>query len=696
LVVFYIILSSYNFNYLKPQITRVAKEATGRELTLGGDIRLKVSFTPALTVENVSFQNAPWGSRPELAKVKRFEVQVALFPLLSKDLVVKRLILVEPDILVETNAAGKSNLEFEKEKKEAAAKPKEEAPASGKGPLAGLTVDELRVTNGRVIYRDGKSGKTTLVTLENLSLTSPGAGSPVKMKTKGAYARESFEAEGTVGPLVGLMDTGKPWPLNVTAKAFGVTLTLDGSIKDVPAQRGIDLGFSVKGNDLASLSKVTGKPMPAKGPFEIAGRLSDPAAKTYKVSNLKVDLAGNDLGGTVEANVATSRPRISAVLSSKKLDVRSFMGEEAGKEPGKPAGGKTAEKPAKAQTPREKVFPNDPLPLESLKQVDATVKFQGAKVLLPRMAMENMNADIVLKDGNLSVKPLKATVGGGTLDAQLDLKAQGKTAVLGVVMKVNQLNVGPMLKELQITDVIEGRLDADIDVRGQGGSVAGLMGTLDGKSVLTMGQGKIDNRYIDLLGGDVSSGVFKLFGLSRQEAQYTAINCLVSGFNVKDGRAETTALVFDTGQVSVVGDGNIDLKTEKLNIAFNPIPKKGVGTGATGKVSVGLGELARNFKLSGTMANPSLGIDTTQAALTAGKMAAGFAALGPLGLAAPLITGSGPGPENLCPTATEAARKGVKMSTLGKQEKKTGTEPAPAKKGTVKDIGDQLKGLFGK
>jgi uncharacterized protein involved in outer membrane biogenesis len=697
LVVFYIVLSSYNFNYLKPQITRVAKEATGRELTLGGDIRLKISFTPALTVENVGFQNAPWGSRPEMVKVKQFEVQVALFPLLSKNLVLKRLILVEPDILVETNAAGKSNLEFEKEKKEAPAKPKEEAPTPSKGgPLGAFTVDELRVTNGRVIYRDGKSGKTTLIILENLALTSSGAGSPVKMKAKGAYERESFEAEGTLGPLAGLMSPGKPWPLNVTARAFGVTLTLEGSIKDVQAQKGIDLGFSVKGNDLASLGKVTGKPMPVKGPFEIAGRLSDPAAKTYKVSNLRVDLAGNDLGGTVEANVATSRPRISAVLSSKKLDVRSFMGEEAGKEPGKPAGGKTAETPAKAQTPREKVFPNDPLPFETLKQVDATVKFQGAKVLLPRMAMDNLNADMVLKDGNLSVKPLKATVGGGTLDAQLDLKPQGKAAILGAVIKVNQLNVGPMLKELQVTDMIEGRLDADIDVKGQGGSVAGLMGTLDGKSVVTMGQGKIDNRYIDLLGGDVSSGVFKLFGLSRQEAQYTAINCLVSGFNIKDGRAETTALVFDTGQVSVIGDGNIDLKTEKLNIGFNPIPKKGVGTSATGKVSVGLGELARNFKLSGTMANPSLGIDTTQAALTAGKMAAGFAALGPLGLAAPLITGSGPGPENLCPTATEAARKGVKMSALGKQEKKTGTGAAPAKKGAVKDIGDQLKSLFGK
>ncbi len=81
-----VILSTYNFNSLKPQITKAAKEATGRDLTLGGDIRLKISLTPALVMENVSFQNAPWGTRPEMAKIKRFEVQVALLPCSRKAL----------------------------------------------------------------------------------------------------------------------------------------------------------------------------------------------------------------------------------------------------------------------------------------------------------------------------------------------------------------------------------------------------------------------------------------------------------------------------------------------------------------------------------------------------------------------------------------------------------------------------------
>lgn len=106
----YVILSTYDYNKLKPRIAKVVEDAPGRELTLAGDINLDVGLSPTLVVEDVSFQNATWGSRPELAKLKRFEIQVALLPLILKRIIVKRIILVSPDILVETDSSGKSKL----------------------------------------------------------------------------------------------------------------------------------------------------------------------------------------------------------------------------------------------------------------------------------------------------------------------------------------------------------------------------------------------------------------------------------------------------------------------------------------------------------------------------------------------------------------------------------------------------------
>jgi len=687
-VALYIIISSYDFNSLKPYITRAAKEATGRELKLEGDIKLKISLRPALVVEGVKFQNAPWGSRPDMAEIKRFEVQVALLPLISGKIEFLRLILLEPDILVETDRAGKSNLEFEK--KPVAEKPQEAPAPKGAMKLPALMIRELRIVKGLVTYKDGRSGKTYVVALENLSAAVPGLENPMKLEIKGTYNQEPFEVDGSLGPLAAFTKPGTPWPLNVTAKIVNAVLTFDGSIKDVKAQRGMDLKLSLKGKDLTDFGKLTGKPLPVKGPFDISGRLTDSAPKAYKISDLKVNLGESDLSGSMDVNLAGSRPSISAALSSKKMDLRSLMGE--GGEAAKP--GKEAPKPG---SKRERMFPYDPLPLDGLRQVDAAVKYRAAQLLLPKLAMNDLSVDLTLKEGHLVVRPLKAVVGGGMLDGFVDLDSEGKVAALTTLIKIDKLDLGKMLKDLQINETVEGNLDVEMDLKGRGASVAGIMGELSGKTVMVMGKGKVSNKYLELLSGDLSSNIFKLLNPAQKETQQTVVNCFVSGFSIRNGRAETTALVFDTERMSVVGDGEIDLKTEKLNIALKPSPKRTAGSGAVDKISSSLTELAKPFRLAGTLANPSLAVDPTQAAATATQLAESFGLLGQKSAsAAPAGTTAS---TDLCAPAIEAAKKGVKMSSAAPaagQEKKGTAEPTVSPKGSLKDLGKGLKKLFGK
>ena len=65
MVTVYIIVASYDYNKLKPIVAKKVKDFTGRELTLGGDINLRVGFHPTLQVNNVAFQNATWASQPQ-------------------------------------------------------------------------------------------------------------------------------------------------------------------------------------------------------------------------------------------------------------------------------------------------------------------------------------------------------------------------------------------------------------------------------------------------------------------------------------------------------------------------------------------------------------------------------------------------------------------------------------------------------
>jgi uncharacterized protein involved in outer membrane biogenesis len=696
LVVVYIVLSSYDFNHLKPQITRAAKDATGRELTLAGKINLKIGFSPALVVEGVAFQNASWGSRPEMAKIKRFEVQVALIPLISGDINLKRLILVEPDLLIETDKSGKSNLDFEVVKKPDVAKKKEEGPSGGRMKLPALTIAEIRIDKGRVTYKDGKSDEAYTMMIDSLTAAVGGVGSPIKLKLKGSFNGEVLEVAGTLGSLEALTNSDQPWPLQLTANVAGADLNVDGKIKDMPAQRGIELSFTAKGKDLGDLGKLTGKPLPVKGPFDISGRITDPAAKTYRITGLKAVLSENDLGGTVEANVVGKRPKLTASLSSQKLDLRSLLSKGEG--PDK-ATGKTDKAVRKAEkaSKTDRIFPDDPLSLDALMQVDATVKFHAGKVLLPQLAINDLTVEMILDNGHLTITPLKALIGGGDLNGRIDLQPKGKVGELTALLKVDHLDVGRMLKELNKEDILDGSLDVDIDLKGSGSSVAALMAGLNGKTSLIMGKGKVNNKYIDLLGSDMSASIFRLLNPAREETSYSTVNCFVSGFKVKDGLADTTALVFDTSNMSVIGDGKIDLKTEKLNLGLKPVPKEGVGKSGIGRLNLSLSELSKPFKLGGTLAHPSLAIDSTQAGITLGKAAGGIALFGPAGIAGALAGGSS-GDKNPCLTAIEAARKGVKASEVEKPAKVKGAagEAAESGKESAPDLRKELKKLFGK
>lgn len=761
IVAIFVILSSYDFNDLKPQITQAAKEATGRDLTLGGDIKLKIGLTPALAVDDVRFQNAAWGSRPELAKVKRFEVQVALLPLLSGKIGIKRLILLEPDILLETDKSGRSNLAFEAPKKPEPAAPKE-APPKGPARLPALTFDQVRLEKARMTYRDGASGKTYSVTLEKLTADAPSPDGPVKLTLKGSYNDKPFEASGTLGSLLAALDAQKAWPLKIQAKAGGATVNVDGeirgltqardlsltvtaqgqsipelakladvkdvpdvgpfkatiklsgpadrlaipalevevgsedlatlklagAIKDVQNQKGVDLNFSMKGKDLSNLQKFSERPLPLKGPFEISGRASDPGLKTYRISDIKVILPNMDLSGSAELLLAGKRPKIQASLSSQKMDLRPFMPKEE----------KKAGKEAKVDKPsvkRERVFPRDPLPLQPLKQADANVQLRAKQIITPEAAMDNLSVDLALQDGALDIRPLKALIGGGNLEGSLALRPQGDQAILSLVLKIDKFDIGRMAKEMQVTDILEGKLDADVDLKGSGGSVAALMGGLNGRVVLVMGKGRLDNKYIELAGADLGQGIFRLINPFEKEKKYTDINCMVLRWDIKDGLAQSTAMVFDTSRMTVVGDGKVNLKSEELDVALEPSPKEGAGVPGVGKVGLSLSELAKPFKLGGTLASPSLAVDPTKAALAIGKSVGGAALLGPAGIAAALASPTS-GDENPCLKALEAAKTGAKPSGRPEEKKGIADKAAEGTKGVVEGAGEKVKKLFGK
>ncbi|MBW1753754.1 MAG: AsmA family protein, partial [Deltaproteobacteria bacterium] len=405
---------------------------------------------------------------------------------------------------------------------------------------------------------------------------------------------------GTIAPPATLLNSDKAWSLNLIVKALNATVTLDGSVKDIKTPRGIDFGFRIKARNLTKLSQLVGKTLPLKEPFEMAFRATDIGLKAYRLSDFKATLGRSDISGSIDVNLVKKTPLITAKLLSKKIDLRPYL----------PAFGNSSS--------------SDPLLFGALKHAEGTVKIQADRLLLLRVALNHLTAKITLKGGRLTIRPIKAAIGGGKFNGRLTIKPRRKDATVTTQLKIEDCNLGYMLKGLNITDTLEGNLNANINLKGQGRSVATLIASLDGSTNIQINQGRINNKYINLLGADLSAGVFSMLDPKKEKVDYTKINCLVSRFEIKKGLAVSTVTVFDTNSMSVFGEGEINLKTKKIDFALHPIPKDGIGFRGIGKLSLSLSGLSDSFKLGGTLAEPSLTLNPTGSAATLGKAIGGL------------------------------------------------------------------------
>lgn len=107
----------------------------------------------------------------------------------------------------------------------------------------------------------------------------------------------------------------------------------------------------------------------------------------------------------------------------------------------------------------------------------------------------------------------------------------------------------------------------------------------------------------------MATTTLRIFNPYEKENHSTQINCFVGRFDIQDGVARSTALVMDTADTVVVGDGEVDLESEALDLSLKPTVKRGIGVDGIGKLSLNLGQLTRPLKLTGTLSDPDLVVD---------------------------------------------------------------------------------------
>ena len=671
------VLYSIDVNSYRDEIAAEFRKATGRDLAIGGDIDLSISLSPAVVVERVAIANAGWGSRPLMVALERAEAEVELLPLLAGDIRVTRLILVEPDILLETNADGLSNWQTgppSDDRSRAPARSAEEAERKEKadsGPPTVPIFNHVEIRRGRLTYKDGRTGQEMRFDLDRVSARAESFGAPLEIDAGGAWNGAPFAISGSVESLAGIA-SGGPVGLELEMEAFGFDARLSGTVAEPAKPAGLDLRIAVRGAELSSLAPLAGPGLPKLGPVAFDARVRGGPDK-LRIEDLKAALASSDLSGRIDLSLAGPRPRLAGTLASKRIDLAGLRQASAGS--GRPTAAGSGAKRQKGQPDR--VFPDDPIPLDGLRAADLDLALSVEKLTGYSVPIGAVRARISLDNGALTAKPLSATVAGSRVDGEFRLDARRAVPRLQLAVGAPELDLGRLLEEAGVTDLFEGKAKVGVDLAGSGGSIAALMAGLDGDIRLAGGNGRLKTEALDAAVGGASAVLGTLFSGRKQ---WTVVNCAVASIGIEKGRATSRAALVDTEYSTVAAKGTANLASETLDLVIEPRAKS-----ATLNIAVPV-------HVGGTFANPKFRPDTGAALKKLGGLV-GIALFPP---AAVVGLGELGGSDNEClKIATARPKPGAAPQAAPASPEKTVRELRDNLKGAVKNIGRGLKGLFG-
>jgi len=400
----------------------------------------------------------------------------------------------------------------------------------------------------------------------NLGFTSMNA--PLEYTLTGKVDNEVATLSGKLATPISFLDNN-PVELSITATALGTRLLVDGNIKNpLNADNAeLDIAFTMPKpkNSLHRLVRIlpdfkTENHIPEL-PVSLHGKL-DLSPGRYSINNLQLKVGNSDLSGQVTANTHGTKPTIKANLASNLLDIDSLLPPDNGDDD-------PPQLETKESDVNRKLFSKEPLPsLDALNSFNATVLYKLKKLSANKQSLDDISLKMHLKNGQLQLKPLSMNFARGTIKTNLELSS-GTSPRLQVNTNIKLLDYGRLMTMLGTEEYAKGELNADINLKAKGNSTSALMAGLNGEIRITSEDGLLNNRALKLLSRDLVSLIPFTDNSNRQK-----LRCAVIQFNINDGIAETHSMVLDTGIISALGTGKINLATESLELYVAPRSKR--------------------------------------------------------------------------------------------------------------------------
>jgi len=567
----------------KPQVEKMASEAIGRPLILGGEIKLSLFPWVGVSLADVQLGNPPGFTSKNMLTVKSFEVSVKLLPLLRKDIQVKKLLLDGANLSLKKLQDGRGNWEGigQSDHKPVAQNKKQPSTASNPGlPIKSLAVGEIAITNGIFVWDDNAAEVKKEISAINLRVQDVSLDKPVHLVFSADVDGQSVSLKGKVGPLGKTPGKGTI-PLDFILKAMNqLNVSIKGNAVDPLSKPAFDLTLNISPFSPRQLVSAFGQDFPLQ--------TTDPQALDRLGINARIAGSPEDIAisnGTLElddyrmifsAHISEfSRPRVQCDLDMDQIDLDRYLPPAAteaaaGEQTSAPAAKKTAEKKESSNvsaTGKKKI---DYVPLRKL-ILDG--KFKIGKLKVHGAMIQDLLLKIVAKGGKFHLDPLALKLYQGLISSTGIFNCQQDVPRSSFEMQLKDVRIGPFLKDFLNQDMLEGTLAANVALSMSGDEPETIKSSLNGKGNISLKDGAIIGIDLASMVRNVKTGL----GLAEKTAEKprTDFAELLAPFTIVNGIVDTPGTTLKSPLLRLSAVGKADLAQELLDFRIKP---KVVGT----------------------------------------------------------------------------------------------------------------------
>ena len=571
---------------VRAEVERAVENATGRDLTIAGDVG--VSFWPVLGLkaEDATLANVQGGRAPALAAIEEINIGVEIRPLLERNIVVRRLVLQHPRIALEVDAQGANNWNLTPP---AGAPPPEPPPSTAPGQQTRFSLREVRTIDAEVSYFDVRSNAGWAIADADLSTALTSMEETVKVEGSLRYGDQPLQLDIEIAkPQDVLSGRGSNVKLDVESELLnasfeGQALTPESQLQGL---------INATGPSARRLSAWLGAPIEGGSGLEgfaVSGRINI-ANNAFDFANAAFAIDRLSGRGDFTLSQLRGKPYLSGRVEVFDFDLNSYLpGQETpaavAEAPALPQAGaaESASAPtaeiAVVEAPRraidlEQAPSETPLDFSYLHAINADLEINTHAVLVQRMRIDRAVVSLVVNDGYLASTLHNVTLYGGSASGRMEIDA--RTADVKMVQDVRLHGVDALrfMSDAINFDNIEGRAELHLDTRAHGSTQSEMQSNLDGGIHIEVITGAL--RGVDL--GGVSRTIRNaLNGNLISPTARTPFNGFSASFAVANGVLASDNLSFNTPELRITGIGVIDSPQRRLDIRLAPRSARGGG-----------------------------------------------------------------------------------------------------------------------